>query len=135
MITLICGLPNAGKTTFSNRFDNVIHRDECDGLNRIEFERKVAETEGDVYADAVCNSRQSRAGFLDSVRHRTDKKVCIWIDTPLEVCIERENAYRKRPTSMVIEHARRFEPPTLDEGWDEIIRITAYECNSIKKQT
>ena len=27
-ITLICGLPNAGKTTYSRQFENVIHLDD-----------------------------------------------------------------------------------------------------------
>ena len=123
MITLICGLPNAGKTTYSNQFENVIHLDDCPRPRRENFERLAAETDGDVYAEGVCNSRRNRRRFLNAISKRTDKKVCIWIDTPLEVCLEREAAFRKRSASMVRQHANRLEPPSLDEGWDEIIRI------------
>ena len=123
MITLICGLPNAGKTTYSQRYDNVIHFDDCPLPRNEIFESKVAQSQGDVYAEGICNSKKSRGMFLKAIAHRTDKKVCIWIDTPLKVCLEREKAYRKRPLSMVEQHAKRFEPPTLDEGWDEIIIV------------
>lgn len=123
MITLICGLPNAGKTTYSSQFDNAIHFDDCKMPRQQIFEKMVAESTGDVYAEGVCNSKRSRGMFLKAISHRTDKKVCIWIDTPLEVCIERENNFRRRPIGMVLEHARRFQPPTLDEGWDEIIVV------------
>lgn len=130
MVTLICGLPNAGKTTYSKHFENVVHFDECPQPRHKIFEEIVAKAEGDVVAEGVCNSKRSRAMFLHAIRHKDERKVCIWIDTPLEECIRRENAYRKRPVSMVEEHGRRFEPPTYEEGWDEIIRITAEDTSA-----
>ena len=72
--------------------------------------------------EGVYNTIKERKTLLDSVKHQ-DKKICIWLDTPLEECIEREKNYRKRPIGIVHAHYRSFEPPTLDEGWDEIIVI------------
>lgn len=135
MITLICGLPNAGKTTFSNRYENVVHFDECPMPRHEIFQKIVAEATGDVYAEGVCNSKSSRGMLLNSIKNKNEKKVCIWIDTPLEVCLKREESFRGRPLDMVINHSRRFEPPTIDEGWDEIIifRNNYTEATIVKK--
>ena len=123
MITLICGLPNAGKTTYSSQFTNVVHRDECPHPQYITFPQMVAETKGDVYAEGVYNTKITRKTFLNTVEHRHERTVCIWLDTPLDVCIERENNGRKRGEYLVRREAEHFEPPTYDEGWDEIIVI------------
>lgn len=101
MIILICGLPNAGKTTFSARFSKVVHFDECPMPRREVFEQIIAKAQGDICAEGVCNSSKSRLSFLHAVSHKQERKVCIWLDTPLEECIRREKAYRKRPISMV----------------------------------
>ena len=87
------------------------------------FEQIVSQAKGDIWAEGVCNSKMSRGMFLKAVAHKEEKKVCVWVNTPLEICLERERNYRKRPLEMVAQHAKRFEPPTLDEGWDEIIVI------------
>lgn len=59
--------------------------------------------------------------LLEAVKDKPYKKTCIWIDTPLEECIQRED--RNRPIEIILLHADTFEPPTYDEGWDEIIVI------------
>ena len=48
-------------------------------------------------------------------------KVCIWMDTPLDVCIARENRGRKEGLHIMC--AQAIQPPTLDEGWDEIVVV------------
>ena len=66
------------------------------------------------------------------------KNTCIWLDTPLEICLDRERNGRKRSDHLVIWANDEFEPPTLDEGWDEIIIIRGddnVECISREKQT
>ena len=35
----------------------------------------------------------------------------------------REKKFRQRPDTIVTAHAKAFEPPTKEEGWDEIIVI------------
>lgn len=114
---LIIGLPNAGKTTYSQRFKNVLHYDEIMILpkeERYELYRKAEIIEG------IFNTRKSREIVL-SLWTDKKRKTCIWIDTPVDVCRERED--RCRPTAIVAIHAKRFEPPTFEEGWDEIIIV------------
>ena len=65
-------------------------------------------------------------GIYDTVERRTDllkaykgdgKRVCIWLDTPLDVIEKR--FLPNRPSKF----PHPFTPPSLDEGWDEIIII------------
>lgn len=123
MLTLICGIPNSGKTTYSARLENVIHLDDAPLMARYEScNRDASQASGDVCVDGVYNQVWQRKKLLEACKHQSPK-VCIWLDTPLEECLEREKNYRKRPLAIVHAHHNAFEPPTLEEGWDEIIRI------------
>lgn len=113
---LITGVPSAGKTTYA---PNALHYDDVRHLPK--SERMAAYAAADE-VEGIFITRASRAILLDAWKDREGKRVCVWLDTPLEVCIEREKA-RGRGEWLVRHHARRFEPPTLDEGWDEIIRV------------
>lgn len=124
MITLICGIPNAGKTTYSEQFENVFHLDDYIGRgNRyVECAREAAKIDGDVCVEGIYNTKHDREILLNICSNQ-DKKVCIWLDTDVNVCCNREKAYRQRGISLVRSHKSKFEPPTYMEGWDEIIRI------------
>ena len=114
MLTLICGLPNAGKTTNSQRFPNTIHSDDCKSMD--EVLALVSENDGDVCVEGMFFNRLSRKRLLGSYNGSGTK--CILIDTPLDICLEREDRGRLLP--MIRNCADMFEPPTYDEGWDEI---------------
>lgn len=135
---IICGIPNAGKTTYSERY-NAVHYDDMNLTTRQRYV-KLNEIirQGDAVIEGVFGERKRRIEFVQSCPDG-EKKTCIWLDTPLEVCLEREAAYRQRPASMVICHAQVFQPPTLSEGWDEIIIIrggeTLVESSSYKSKT
>lgn len=113
----IIGLPNAGKTTYSTRYDNVLHTDALKPKARWSDIEKAMDDS--LVVDGVFFSRRTREKLLALADGC--KKTCIWLDTPVDVCINREN--RGRHHSLVEVLHMRFEPPTLDEGWDEIIRI------------
>ena len=111
---LITGLPNAGKTTLSLGYSNVIHLDD------IGYDAVLSSIEGkqNVIIEGAYGSKKR----IDLLRHVTDvKKICVYIDTEVEECIKRE--YRGRNISMLRLYANQFEPPTYDEGWDEIIIV------------
>lgn len=118
---LICGIPNAGKTTYSSRYADVIHYDDMNLTTRQRYaELKRLAQEGNAIVEGVFGESKRRKELADSCPS-AEKKICIWIDTPLEECLEREKNYRKRQLGLVQIHHKTFEPPTLDEGWDEII--------------
>lgn len=112
MLTLICGKPRAGKTTFSEQYDNVIHLDTSGAyqgvLNRLK--RK----QGDIIVEGVYNTHWQREALIKSYNGEGHR--CIWLDTADEVRQTRKgwDKYCDR---------QPFEPPTLEEGWDEIIII------------
>ena len=117
-MVLICGLPNAGKTTYSSRYSNVLHYDDISRYRQAERIEIYKRTDAECI-EGIYNTAAGRKRILDNVT--AERKICIWIDTPSEVCIAREN--RGRGEHLVRSHAKMFEPPTLDEGWDEIIII------------
>ena len=122
MLTLICGIPNAGKTTLSRKFDNVVHLDgrycnngEYDRINRI-----ASQTKGDICVEGIYLKRAEREALIKAYN---GKSVCIWLNTPLDECLKREKEYRKRPLFLVTNSNKRLEPPSYEEGWDYIITI------------
>lgn len=111
MLTAIIGHPNAGKTTYSGRFENVIHFDDYLGGHYADG-YALAATMEHVTVEGLFQRRKTRIELLDALAHHSHKR-CIWLDVPPEVCMRRPN-FRGRAF---------MEPPTLDEGWDEIVRI------------
>ena len=121
MLTLICGIPNAGKTTYSSRYENVIHMDEVIPKKRGLAYEEVCDMishNDDVCVEGVFVAARTRRKLCEA---HDGKKVCIWLNTPIEECIARED--RGRGTGIIRSCADFFEEPTLDEGWDEIIII------------
>ena len=117
MLTLICGLPRAGKTTYSERYKNVIHLDDYLRLPmelRYEQCNRNAETEDDMVVEGIYHTAKVRTELIRAYRGQGLK--CIWLDTPIEIKKHRDGFVPAMASFP-------FEPPTLDEGWDEIIII------------
>ena len=116
---LICGLPNAGKTTFSQRYENVIHFDEVKGgRHRRDKVIEMVSADNDLVVEGVYDKAKDRKHLAETSKA---KNTCIWLDVSVDECLKRESKYRQRGEHLVIWCAESFEPPTLDEGWDEII--------------
>jgi predicted kinase len=112
MLTLICGLPNAGKTTYSQQFDNVIH---LDSMWYQSVKKRVGQAEDAVVEGCYCK----RSLRVELLKAATGKKTCIFLDTPESECFRR--AGKRGNTGSVLQHVKMLEPPRYDEGWDEII--------------
>ena len=116
LLTLVMGMPNAGKTTYCERFGNVVSLDD---------HRTVAETckairgMDDVTVDGIFPTRETRRRLLRA--YEGSSRRCIWLDIPYSECIGRES--RGRSSAFFERFRDLFEPPTLDEGWDEIIVV------------
>ena len=110
---LIMGLPNAGKTTYSQKYKNVIHLDELKGSNRHKQILKAIKENNNVCIEGIYLSANMRK---ELVAASNNTNICIFINTPKDVCVERNG----RPKTLVEICARGLEIPTYDEGWDEI---------------
>ena len=118
---LIIGLPNAGKTTYSQRYHNAVHFDDVKGgRHRWANVVEMVKSDDSVVIEGVYAKASQRKPLIEACR---GKKTCIWLDTPADICAERERTGRKRSERFVRMAAQDFEPPTLDEGWDEIVII------------
>ena len=123
-MTLVCGLPNAGKTTYCKKFENVIHLDDYNeprfSLRNKRCNEEAIKSETDVYIDGCYFTKELRKELLE--KFDGWKKACILIDTPFEVCIARcEENGRHKETVMWVNDI--YEKPTQDEGWDEFTVI------------
>lgn len=117
---LICGIPNAGKTTYSERYENVIHFDRILGRYRWDKVVEAVKQDNSVVVEGVYGKASERKRLVEA---SVEPSTCIWLDTPLDVCVDRERNGRNRSENMVIWASEDFEEPTYDEGWYEIIRI------------
>lgn len=115
MFILICGLPNAGKTTYSQNFKNVLHIDEI-GFNQIILDKlSKKHNDEDIIVEGIYGSPASRQKLVKAYQGKTK---CIFLDVPFEEIVRREN--RGRAEFVLQSAAKHFMPPTYDEGWDEI---------------
>lgn len=140
MLTILSGLPGSGKTTYAHKLAEetgaILHcYDDLPGAfspskqQAVHAQMWAAIAEElrhghDVVCDDLHHTKEKRRMILNAVKDIECKKVLVLMETPLDVCLER-NAGRKRRLPDVVLHscAARFEEPSLDEGFDEIIRI------------
>lgn len=116
MLTLICGLPNAGKTTYSMRFDNPLHLDEIGTADNVIY--KIKQLNGDIVVEGFFGKSSDRRKIRSAYK---GEAVCIFLDISVDESINREN--RNRHPSILRNAARYFEQPTYTEGWNNIIHI------------
>ena len=116
--TLICGISSAGTTTYSKQFDNVIHLDDYRSFHACNNE--VSKITNDTYLEGVYITKQMRMDLLKKVPEGFHKK-CIFLNTSLDEALRCKLKYRA--DKLMIEQSKILEPPTYDEGWDEIVTI------------
>src|SRR5262245_5600268 len=78
--------------------------------------------------DAALARAQDRAGAVAQARRFSCRLVCIWIFCALDVALAQNRA--RPPDQVVREEVVRlvfnnFEPPTVEEGFDEVLKIEA----------
>ena len=118
MITLICGVGRSGKSTYSTAFENVIHLDLLGHMpGRYDRANELVHTEADVVVEGIYNRREQRVKLAEA--YKGNGRRCIWLNTP-EAIVRERMLHDGIP--IPLRHFD-FEPPTLDEGWDEIIRV------------
>lgn len=140
MLAILSGLPGSGKTTYAHKLAEetgaILHcYDDLPGAfspskqQAVHAQMWAAIAEElrqghDVVCDDLHHTKEKRAAILNAVRGIECKKVLVLMETPLDVCLGRNAGRERRLPDMILHScAAKFEPPTLDEGWDEIITI------------
>lgn len=140
MVTVhaMCGIQGSGKTTLSKQlaidynaalycYDALPKGHWSNDAHPAMYERIAQDlSEGrTVVCDDLHTLRKNRQALLNALHSVECLKVLHVMQTPLDVCLE-HNRSRDRNTGRLPDWAllrchNRYEPPTLDEGWDEII--------------
>ena len=107
---LVCGLQGAGKSTW--------------------IEANMSRLAPCVFFDAALPRAVHRLPAITIARSAGVQTSCVWIDTPLEIALER-NAERREdervPESSIRSVAAQFEPPLESEGFMEVVRVEGSE--------
>ena len=85
-----------------------------------------------VICDACNVTKSKRASFLNEIHKVKCKKVAVVVSCDVKTCIERNDARPDNcrvPKVSIYTAAKRYEEPSIDEGFDEITYI-----NSDKKE-
>lgn len=135
---VLCGIPGSGKTTLGNQLaqqHNAVVRsyDDLPGANTksgmdgnvtrtwLQAIRTDLEAGRSVVCDGINLTGPERKEILSHIADIPCKKVLAVKVIPLEICLQRNAKREARLPDYVLEQAaRRLEPPTPEEGWDEI---------------
>ena len=139
MLIVLCGLPASGKTTLSQQLANehnaqLYHYDEFKKGSKPQDSKQTHKRlynliaqdllQGhDVVLDDLHTRLEWRQDLLSALQDIPCKKILIVMTTPLEECVRR-NAQRQNgrlPDSVIYHLNSRYQPPSLEEGWDEIL--------------
>lgn len=106
-VIVMVGVPGAGKSTW---------------LRMQPFDPAA------VAFDAVQYDRNRRALLAKRIREAGKEAIAVWVVTPLETCIARNNErpeWRAVPVPYLRLCASRLhlQPPTLLEGWTQVLRV------------
>lgn len=141
-LIILCGIPGSGKTTISEQLSvqynaKLYHYDEFvkqftyadKGKTHSYLYKTVASdllNNHNVVIDDLHTRLEWRRELLDALKDVSCTKILVVVNTPLEECLRR-NAKRSgsaRLPDSIIEHLHKtYEPPTIDEGWDEIMHV------------
>ena len=142
VLYMFVGLPGSGKSFYTRKLTKKtgasVHssddiRKELYGDERIQGDGNVVfnilhsrikedlrEGKSSIY-DACNISYKRRKAFLQELKNIPCKKVCIFVATPFEKCLE-NNAKRERhvPVEVIENMLKHFDTPSYFEGWNEI---------------
>ena len=132
---VMCGLPGSGKSTFVAAMssipciclDNLREEFYGDasiqgsgayifntGIERIKSAFRSYDT---VIYDATNIDRRARKSVMGNLP-MVDRFICVWIDTPVNECLKRNEMRERHVPREVIERMnRKFEIPTEEEGF------------------
>ena len=134
----MCGIPGSGKTTLatqlSQEYDLALYsydylrnnrRPEwgCISAYLLELVIQSLLDNQSVIVDDMYITKESRQKLLSAISDIECKKTLIVLQTPLELCIERDRTRTSHNLGkpIVCNFNKKYEPPSLEEGWDEIL--------------
>jgi len=125
-LVILVGLPGAGKSSlYRERFASTHVR--VEDKRSIDAALKAGSS---VVVDNTNPRRADRAPIIATARRHGARVIGYFVDVSTRAAVAR-NAVRtgqdKVPNVAIFTVAKRLEPPTLDEGFDELYRVTIDE--------
>lgn len=145
---MLVGLPNSGKSDWAKTQNMTIHsasklRTEMFGdnfhkWNNGEVFKQLHEnmqadlnTGKSIIFNATNLTRADRKTFLDKIRDLKIKKTAIIVTIKISDCIAKNNKQEKPIANKILRNMyARYQKPTLDEGFDEILYFHEGELKS-----
>jgi predicted kinase len=143
MLTVLCGIPGSGKTTWRlrNRPDDLVvcpddireeltgdpRRQERNGqvfaLARARVDAALARGQ-DLVVDATNVTREARRQWTKLAAEHDTSCRCVWIECSLEQALRNNRARDRRvPEDVIQAMASEFSPPCVDEEFAEVARV------------
>ena len=130
---IFIGLQGSGKTTyFMNHFAAThahVSRDVQQTAEReTAFIRECLGSGRSFVVDDTNATRAARASCIREAQAAGFDVLCYFFDTPVRMAIGRNNHRKDKrpiPVPAILRTAKRLEPPSGEEGFDEIRTITA----------
>lgn len=130
---IFIGLQGSGKTTyFMNHFAAThahVSRDVQQTAEReTAFIRECLGSGRSFVVDDTNATRAARASYIREAKAAGFDVLCYFFDTPVRMAIGRNNHRKDKrpiPVPAILRTAKRLEPPSAEEGFDEIRTITA----------
>ena len=137
---ILCGIPGSGKTTKSHELVT-LHNAKlycADELFRYTQPKDMKQALSETYSQMASELLAGNNVVYDDLNHRLDqrlnilsavsdiecKKILLVMDTPIDECLIRNANREVRVTDFTIRRVHdRFQRPTLEEGWDEIVYV------------
>lgn len=143
MLTLMIGYPGSGKSTFASVINDSIIissdtiRKELYGDEAIQGDPskvfdilykkldKELKSGTNVVLDATNICKKDRERAIKMAKNACRKVRAYVMDTPIAACVRRNDLRdRKVPDHVFDKMIKKYEEPTLSEGFDEIVKIT-----------
>lgn len=143
MLTVLCGIPGSGKTTWRERQrqgDVIVCLDEirreltgdpsCQEVNDEVYKiarrrvREALEEGRDVTVDATNTTRSERRNWVKLAEEAGVEARCVWLQASVEQAMA-ANTERDRnvPREVIERMARRLQPPRRSEGFSEVLVV------------
>lgn len=147
-VILLVGLPGSGKSSLCKDLINYVrvnqdllgNRNDC-----INAMKKALSEQKNVVIDRTNISKSQRKYFLDIAKEFKAEINCIFLDVPVDTCLERLKKREKHETlpnslgeqkllDVIIKFNNTLELPDYEEGFTNIISTTNTDASSFRDE-